>query len=50
MAVRRKRFTRAEKMLLLRVVESVLEMQRNLLDELLKFVMGTKQNLFRKRS
>lgn len=32
-------------MLLLKVVESVQEMQRNLLDELLKFVMGIKQNL-----
>lgn len=49
MAVRRKRFTRAEKMLLLRGVELVPETQRNLLDELLKFVMGIKQNLFRKK-
>ena len=46
MAVRRKRYTRAEKMLLLRVVESVQKMQRNQLDELLKFVIGIKQNLY----
>ena len=32
-------------MLSLKVVESVREMQKNLQDELLKFVMGIKQNL-----
>ena len=32
-------------MLSLQVVESVQEMQKNLQDELLKFVMGIKQNL-----
>lgn len=32
-------------MLLLRVVESVQEMQKSLQDELLRLVMGIKQNL-----